>query len=130
MFQPACAVRDSANNNGNRDDRGGAVATAETHLRYAEGHLQPSEEHLADAEVHLKLVKAHLTALVAMESAEVEPPETAALPPPKLMGDEAGTEKGGATPEGRDRSLIAKPRAGPAQRGSGSGGKALHPEAV
>ncbi len=83
------------------------VATAETHLRYAEGHLQPSEEHLADTEVHLKLVKAHLAALVTMEPAEMEPPETAALPPPESVGDEAGTDQDGATPEERDRSPIA-----------------------
>jgi hypothetical protein len=51
------------------------VAIAETHLRYAEGHLQPSEEQLADAEVHRKLVKAHLAALVAVESAETDPPK-------------------------------------------------------
>ncbi len=102
-------------------------ATAETHLGYAEGHLQPSEEHLADAEVHLKLVKAHLTALVAMEPVEMEPPETAALPPPESVGDEASTDQDGATPEERDRSQIARPRAGPAHRGSGSDGKALRP---
>jgi hypothetical protein len=105
------------------------MATAETHLRYAEGHLQPSEEHLADAEVHLKLVKAHLTSLVAMEPGEVEPPETAALPPPESVGGEASTDRDGATPEDRDRSPIARPRAGPVQRGSGSGGKTLYPEA-
>jgi hypothetical protein len=105
------------------------VATKETHLRYAEGHLQPSEEHLAGAEVHLKLVKAHLTALVAMEPVEVEPPETAALPPPESVGDEASTDQDGATPEEKDRSPIARPRAGPAQQGSGSDGKALRPGA-
>jgi hypothetical protein len=70
------------------------VATAETHLRYAEGHLQPPEAHLADAEVHLKLIKAHLTALMAMEPADVEPPETAALPPPESMSDEHGPGQG------------------------------------
>jgi hypothetical protein len=96
------------------------VATPETHLWYAEGHLQPSEEHLADAEVHLKLVKAHLTALAAMEPAEVEP---------ESIGNEASTDRDGATPEEMDRSPIARPGAGPAQRGSGSGGKALCPEA-
>jgi hypothetical protein len=104
------------------------VATAETHLRYAEGHLQPSEEHLADAEVHLKLVKAHLTALVAMEPLEVEPPGTAALPPLESIGDEASADRDGATPEERDRSPAARPRAGSAQRGSESDGKAFHPE--
>jgi hypothetical protein len=101
------------------------VATAETHLQYAEGHLQPSEEHLANAEVHLKLVKAHLAALVAMEPAEMEPPEAAALPPPESVGDEASADQDGATPEERDRSLIARPRTGPVQRGSGFDGKAL-----
>ncbi len=104
------------------------VATAETHLRYAEGHLQPTEEHLADAEVHLKLVKAHFAALVAMEPAEVEPPETAALPPPESIGDEASTGQDEATPEERDRSPIARPRAGPTQWGSGSDGKVFYLE--
>jgi hypothetical protein len=105
------------------------VATAETHLRYAAGHLQPSEEHLADAEVHLKLVKAHLAALVAMEPVEAEPPETAALPPLESIGDEASADRERATPEERDRSPAARPRAESAQRGSGSDGKAFHPEA-
>jgi hypothetical protein len=105
------------------------VATAETHLRYAEGHLQPSEEHLADAEVHLKLVKAHLAALVAMEPVEAEPPKTLALPPLESIGDEASADRDGATPEERDRSPAKRPRAGSAQRGSGSDGKAFHPEA-
>jgi hypothetical protein len=104
------------------------VATAETHLRYAEGHLHLSEEHLADAEVHLKLVKAHLTALVAMEPVEAEPPKTAALPLLESMGDEASADRGGATPEERDRSPAARPRVESAQRGSGSDGEALHPE--
>jgi hypothetical protein len=103
------------------------VATAETHLRYAEGHLQPSEEHLADAEVHLKLVRAHLAALVAMEPVEMEPPETAALPPPESVGDEAGTDQDEAIPEERDRNPIARSGVGPAERGSGSDGKALRP---
>ncbi len=94
------------------------VATAETHLRYAEGHLQPSEEHLADAEVHLKLVKAHLIALVTMEPVEGEPPETAALPPLELIGDEASADRAGATPEERDRSPAARPKAGSVQRGA------------
>jgi hypothetical protein len=105
------------------------VATAETHLRYAEGHLQPSEEHLADAEVHLKLVKAHLTALVAMEPVEMEPPETVALLPLESVGGEASTDQDGATTEQRDRSPITRSRAGPAERGSGSDGKALCPGA-
>ncbi len=93
------------------------VATAETHLRYAEGHLQPSEEHLADAEVHLKLVKAHLAALVAMEPAGADPPETAALPPPEPAGDEASAGRAEMTPKERDRSPAARPRARSVQRG-------------
>jgi hypothetical protein len=39
------------------------------------------------------------------------------------------TDQDRATPEERDRSPIARPRAGPAQRGSGSDGKAFYPEA-
>jgi hypothetical protein len=74
------------------------VATAETHLQYAEGHLQPSEEHLADAEVHLKLVRAHLAALVAMESAETDPPETAILPPPAPESGKASAGRTGGRP--------------------------------
>jgi hypothetical protein len=105
------------------------VATAETHLRYAEGHLQPSEEHLADAEVHLKLVKAHLAALVSMEPTEVEPPETAALPPSESVNNEAGTDQDGAASEGRDKSPIAGSGVGPAERGSGPDGKTLRPGA-
>ncbi len=105
------------------------VATAETHLRYAEGHLQQSEEHLADAEVHLKLVKAHLAALVAMEPAEAGPPETAILPLPEPASGEANAGQAEATPEERDRSPAARPRAGSAQRGSESDSKTLHPGA-
>ncbi len=105
------------------------VATSETHLRYAEGHLQPSEEHLADAEVHLKLVKAHLAALVAVEPAEVGSLETATLPLPEPANDEASASQTEATPEERDRSPAARPRAGSAQRGSESDSKTLHPGA-
>ncbi len=93
------------------------VATAETHLRYAEGHLQPSEEHLADAEVQLKLVKAHLAALVAMEPAERDPPETATLPLPEPASGEASAGRTKVTLEGRDRSPAARPRARSVQRG-------------
>ncbi len=103
------------------------MATAETHLRYAEGHLQLSEEHLADAEVHLKLVKAHLAVLVAMESAETDPPETAVLPPPAPESGKASTGRTEAAPEERDRSPAARPRVGSVQRGSESDGKTLHP---
>jgi hypothetical protein len=105
------------------------VATAETHLRYAEGHLQPSEEHLADAEVHLKLVKAHLAALVTMEPLEMEPLGAAALPPLKPTGDEASAGRDEAALEERDRSPIARPGTGPAERGSGPDGKTLRPGA-
>jgi hypothetical protein len=105
------------------------VATAETHLRYAEGHRQPSEEHLADAEVHLKLVKAHLAALVAVESAETDPPETAILPPPAPESGKASAGRTGATPEERDRSPAARPRAGSVQRGREPNGKTLRPGA-
>ncbi len=105
------------------------VATAETHLRYAEGYLQLSEEHLADAEVHLKLVKAHLAALVAMEPAGADPPETATLLLPEPAGGEASAGRIEATLEERDRSPAASPRARCAQRGSESGRKTLHPGA-
>jgi hypothetical protein len=105
------------------------VATAKTHLRYAEGHLQPSEEHLADAEVHLKLVKAHLAALVAMESAEADPPETAALPPPEPASSEASAGRAEMASEVRDRSPAARPRARSVQRGSEFGSKTLRPDA-
>ncbi len=98
------------------------VATAETHLRYAEGHLQPTEEHLADAEVHLKLVKAHLAALVARESLEVEPFETATLPPLELASDEVGTDRDGAALE-ESRGPTARSGAGPVERGSGPDGE-------
>jgi hypothetical protein len=109
------------------------VATAESHLRYAEGHLQPSEEHLADAEVLLKLVKAHLAALVAMEPAGADPPETTALPPPEPASGEASAGRAEMAPEERDRSPAARPRARPrarsVQRGSESGSKTLRPGA-
>jgi hypothetical protein len=105
------------------------VATAETHLRYAEGHLQPSEEHLADAEVHLKLVKAHFAALVAMEPAGADPPETAALPSPEPASGEASACRAEMTPEERDRSPAARPRAKSVQRGSEFGSKTLRPGA-
>jgi hypothetical protein len=105
------------------------VATAETHLRYAEGHLQPSEEHLADAEVHLKLVKAYLVALVTLEPVGAEPPETAALPPLESRGGEASAGRAGVTPEERDRSPPARPKAGSVQRGSEPGGETLRPGA-
>ncbi len=101
------------------------VATAETHLRYTEGHLQPSEEHLADAEVHLKLVKAHLAALAAMESAEASPLEAGTLPLPEPARGEVSAAE--ATPEERDRSPAARPRARSAQRGSKSGNEAPPP---
>jgi hypothetical protein len=100
------------------------VATAETHLRYAEGHLQPTEEHVAVAEVHLKLVKAHLAALVAMEPLEMEPLGAATLPPPEPTSNEAGTSRDEAA-LGGNRSPIARPGAGPAERGSGPDGKML-----
>jgi hypothetical protein len=100
------------------------VATAETHLRYAEGHLQPTEEHLADAEVHLKLVKAHLAALVTMEPLEMEPLGAAILSLPEPTRDEAGSDQDEAA-LGGNRSLIARPGAGPAERGSGPDGKML-----
>jgi hypothetical protein len=105
------------------------VATAETHLRYAEGHLQPSEQHLADAEVHLKLVKAHLAALVAMEPAGADPPETATLPLPEPASGEASAGRTEATLEEMDRSPAARPRARSVQRGSESGSRTLHPGA-
>jgi hypothetical protein len=100
------------------------VATAETHLRYTEGHLQPTEEHLADAEVHLKLVKAHLDALVAMEPPEMEPFGAAIPPPPELTSHKAGPDRDEVT-LGGSRSLIARPGAEPAERGSGPNGKTL-----
>jgi hypothetical protein len=105
------------------------VATAETHLRYAEGHLQPSEEHLADAEVHLKLVKAHLAALVVMEPAKADPPETAALPLPEPASGEASAGRIEATLEERVRSPATRPRARSAQRGSKPDGETLRPGA-
>jgi hypothetical protein len=105
------------------------VATAETHLRYAEGHLLPSEEHLADAEVHLKLVKAHLAALVAMEPAGADPPETATLPLPEPASGEASAGRTEATLEDRDRSPDARLWARSVQRGSESGSGTLHPGA-
>jgi hypothetical protein len=92
-------------------------------------HLQPSEEHLADAEVHLKLVKAHLAALVAMEPAEVDPPEAATLPLPEPASGEASAGRAEMTPEERDRSPAARPRVRSVQRGSESGSKTLHPGA-
>jgi hypothetical protein len=104
------------------------VATAETHLRYAEGHLQPTEEHMADAEVHLKLVKAHLAALVAMEPLEMEPLGAAVLPPPEPTSDEAGTDQDGAA-LGASRNPIARPGAGPTERGSEPDGKMPRPGA-
>jgi hypothetical protein len=100
-----------------------AVATAETHLRYAEGHLQPAEEHLADAEVHLKLVKAHLAALVAMEPVGANPPVAAALPLPEPAGGEASASRAEMTPEERDRSPAARPGVRSAQRGGEPGNK-------
>jgi hypothetical protein len=100
------------------------VATAETHLRYAEGHLQPTEEHVADAEVHLKLVKAHLAALVLVEPLEMEPLGAATPPLPEPTSDEAGSDRDGAA-LGRNRGPIARPGAGPAERGSGPDGKML-----
>ena len=93
------------------------VATAETHLRYAEGHLQPTEEHMADAEVHLKLVKAHLAALMSMEPLEAGPLEMATPPPFEPKNNEAGTDQDGAA-LGASRNPIARPGAGPAERGS------------
>jgi hypothetical protein len=101
------------------------VATAETHLGYAEGHLQPTEEHMADAEVHLKLVKAHLAALAAAEPPEVELREAETLPPIELTGGKADTARRDATPE-KDRSPTPGSRA---ERGSGSDGGKLRPEA-
>ena len=92
-------------------------------------HLQPSEEHLADAEVHLKLVKAHLAALVAMEPAEVDPPEAATLPLPEPASGEASAGRAKRTPEERDRSPAARSRVRSAQRGSKSGDETPHPGA-
>jgi hypothetical protein len=105
------------------------VATAETHLRYAEGHLQPSEEHLADSEVHLKLVKAHLAALVVMEPAGADPPETATLQLPEPASGEASTGRTEAALEERDRSLAARPGARSVQRGSKPDSETLRPGA-
>jgi hypothetical protein len=103
------------------------VVTVETHLRYAKGHLQPSEEHLADAEVHLKLVKAHLAALKVAGLAETGFPEAAVLPPPEPASGEAGAGRAEVTPEERDRSPAARPRARSAQRGRKPGEGVPHP---
>jgi hypothetical protein len=80
---------------------------------------------MADAEVHLKLVKAHLAALAAAEPPEAELCEAETLPSIELTGSKTGTARRSTAPE-EDRSPTPGPRV---ERGSGSDGGKLHPEA-
>ncbi len=62
-----------------------------------------------------------------MEPAEAGPPEAATLPLPEPASGEASTDRAEMTPEERDRSPAARPRARSAQWGSRSGNKTPHP---